>query len=135
MINVEMINVTIGQEVVVNSAYGANMPQFGYRVKKITPKGQIVVVRESDGCEIRFDKYGFEVGSASRLYKSTLSTDIDHARERVRYRGAAIEAATAINNVRMEERVLHTYNKEMFVQAIAELESKLAAAKAAVKEL
>jgi hypothetical protein len=58
-------NAVVGQEAAVaHSGSWSTHYNFGYRVVKVTPSGQVVIRRESDGYERRFDNRGKEMGKS-----------------------------------------------------------------------
>ncbi len=123
----------IGQEVAITSGGSRMETYFGYRVKRVTPTGQVTVVRPSDGYERRFDASGFEMGTHSRYGRDQITTHIEAERELQRSRTAAVAAANAINAIGVH--VQHRWGKESLQNTINELEQKLAAAKALVEAI
>ncbi len=122
--------IAVGQAVAVQSGYGYSN-SFGWTVAKVTPKGQVVLKRDSDGYEMRFDADGYEMSKhAGRYHRARLITDIDAAKESNRREQAQRDAAAAINAVRGEAR--STYGKESMLEIVAQLEAAVAAARAAV---
>lgn len=135
------MNVQIGQEVVVGRAGSWKYHySFGYKVTRITPKGQIVVVRETlngDGSpsvrEMRFNVNGDEIGS-TRYTTHRLHLNVDEIKDRLAKEDRTQAACKAIYDVKVEvsNRWL---SKETLETYITELEEKLAEAKAAVEAI
>lgn len=107
----------------MQSGHSINHYTFGYTVVKVTPKGQVVVTRTSDGHEMRFDNNGRHMGpGASSNYPSRLVTDLATAHEDIRVTTAKHIAARAIEAVRVD---VGRYNSK---ESLAEQVEKLAAA-------
>jgi len=117
---------TVGQEVAVQSGYSNDSYMLGYVVAKITPTGQVVAKRSSDGYEIRFDKDGYE----TEIETMRLVVDLDAMRETIRQDRARSAAAGAVDAVRGEAG---RYNDKESLQAqIVKLAELLEAARVAV---
>lgn len=126
---------TVGQEVAVKSGYDGFGSlysfNFGYTVKKVTPGGQVIIVKDG-GNERRFDNEGYEMGSFSSKYRrDTLVTDVEGARKLLAQRELCQTAAEKIRLVRVQESSAN-YGKEGLTCQIVTLQRLLDEAKAAV---
>lgn len=130
------MSITIGQEAAVAHCGSWNTHYtFGYVVSKVTPTGQVTIKRTSDGYERKFDKNGYETGtSASKYRRDTVCFNVEELKIAEQAKIRAARAAGAIMAVRVEES-RGTYGKEALLEQIAELEEKLAKARAAVNEI
>lgn len=128
--------VKIGQEAAVAHCGSWNTHYtFGYVVSKVTPTGQVTIKRTADGYERKFDKNGYEMGTSSSKYRrDTVHFNVEELKIAEQTKKRAAQAAGAIMAVRVEES-RGTYSKEALMAQIAELEEKLAAARAAVNEI
>lgn len=126
--------ITIGQEVVI-AHHGSFTTHynFGYTVAKVTPSGQVVVKRTSDGQERRFDKHLREMGVAS--YRGdTLYTDVAEIRARVAKKDLAHAASDAIKAVRVDD-CKPTYGLDYMQEQVEKLQALVDAARTAVDAL
>ena len=130
------MNITIGQEAAVcHMGSWAHHYYFGYVVAKVTPTGQVTIKRNCDGYERKFDKNGREMGtSMSKWNRDTVCFNVEELRQSEQAKKRAERAAEAIKNVCVIDS-RGTYGKEALLEQIAELEEKLAAARAAVNEI
>ena len=126
----------IGQEAAVAHCGSWNIHYtFGYVVAKVTPTGQVTIKRTTDGYERKFDKNGCEMGRSASVYlRDTVCFNVEELKASVSEKNRTNLAAEAIRNVRIEDS-RGTYGKECLLSQIAELEEKLAAARAAVNEI
>lgn len=108
--------------------------QTGYTVTKVTPSGQVVVTRDSDGYQRRFSADGREMGKS--YSKDWLRLDVAAVERELAGRAAARDASDAINALTSEDnRCKPTYSARYMQERIAIMEAQLAAAKAAVARL
>lgn len=119
-------SLTVGQEVAVLD-YSRWM--FGYLVAKVTPSGQVVVKRESDGYERRFDKRGYEMGKS--YHRAVISADVMGLRTSEGRATRANAAAQAITAVKVD-KCLGTYGVMYMTEQLEQLQKLLDEAKAAV---
>lgn len=128
--------VSVGQAVAVQSSYANHSYNFDYAVVKVTPKGQVVVKRGSDGYEMRFDADGYEMSKfASKYRRSRLVVDVEAARKAEAAKAARRNAAALLNAVAVGHQVTEHYGPEDMAKVLADLEAKIAAARAAVEAL
>lgn len=120
----------VGQEVAI---VDGRHTQFGYEVSKVTPSGQVLVVRKSDGYVRRFNKNRREIGKFASFY-TRLHADAEALRTVIDRRTRADQAAAAIMAVRVD-RSLGTYGVSGLQEQLAELEQLLETAKAAVQAI
>ena len=128
---------TVGAEAAISrlSSY-ATIYQFGYTVTKVTPSGQVVVKRASDGLERRFDAQGYEMGSsASRYRRECIHFNVAEIRAAEAARLGANAAAQALNAVRLERPVQGTWGKKSLQETAAELRALLSQAEALIEAL
>jgi hypothetical protein len=124
--------IVVGQEVAVQDRHSV---RFDYKVTKVTPSGQVVIQRNFDGYEMRFDKNGYQMNTmSSHYYKDRLVLDVVGAKEESARKDRARLAERAILAVG-ERECRYTYGKETMLKQIAEMEVRLAAAKAAVEAI
>jgi hypothetical protein len=121
----------IGKEVAIRNRLGGF--QFGYEVLRVTPIGQVVVKRISDGYTRKFDKRGREMHRGG--YGDELEFNVEGAREQVEGISKRRVAANLLNEVNLQGPVKYTWAKESMERIAAELQEKLDAAKAAIAAL
>ena len=125
--------ITVGQEAVIGRTGSRSTHyHFDYKVTKVTPSGQVVVQRGSDGYERRFDAKGREIGRGN--YPDTLHFNVTEIRAIEDKKARQNAAASAILAVKVEN-CKGTYSKETMEEQIAQLEALLVAAKAAVASI
>lgn len=129
-----------GDEVAIIPGYSRELKYtfHDYRVKKVTPSGQVVVSFKDyrgEAGEKRFDSDGYEMGSsASKYHRDRIEADVEMAREHMAYKQRQQNAAVALAACK-EFEVRVTYTKESLQGIVAELEAKLATAKALVEAI
>lgn len=122
----------VGQEVaVIRPGYYGARHGFGYHVHKVTPSGQVVIMRDSDNYVRRFDKDGREIG---KFADGRLVIDVDEARAFENKQKRSNDAANAIMAVRVD-RSLGTYSKQGLLEQVEELQKLVDAARAAVESI
>jgi hypothetical protein len=129
------INVIIGQKVVLQHR---NSFDEGWKVKRVTPTGQIVVSKEigysgtgKEEVERRFRPDGSEVGAQWNKY--FLRVDLDHVKETQREKAARREASQAILDIYNACAGDGTYwTKETFQKKLENLKTLMAKAEQAV---
>jgi hypothetical protein len=126
---------TVGAPAAVqhNGSCGHTSYQLGYAVTKVTPTGQVTIKRDSDGYERKFKPNGHEMNKLA--YGDTLRLDVEAVQAEMNRVSRHRAAADAINNVRLEEQVKHTWGADSMRDRIADLEALLAKAKEAVNQL
>lgn len=131
-------NPTVGQEVAIQSGYG-NKVYFGFRIKKITPTGQLTVERitphpsHSLKKEFRYGSDGYEIGGVS-YRKDKVLFNVEACRAQVAKQERLVDAVNAILKVKVED-CRTTYGKDYLQSQIEELKTLLAAAESAVKAI
>lgn len=137
------LNVTVGQELVVlpSTSY-EDRPNFGYVVTRVSPSGKFEVRHptqtgsaftyffNTDGRELAGGMNGRAIYDGARC-----ETDVAAWRARAARRKALVNAATAINDVKLTQQVRAQWGKEAMQSQIDMLQSLLDAAKAAVAAL
>lgn len=128
-----------GQEVAIQSGYGRGTVYFGYKIARVTPKGQVVIEIPAMGTiaarERRFDADGYEMGSsAGKFNRDRLVFDVAAARANAEREKRSALAAGLLNDINAD-RVRSTYSKESMLKVVADLEAQLAAARAAVEAI
>jgi hypothetical protein len=125
---------TVGQVVAVRSGYGRNEASEGYTVTKVTPKGQVVVKRDVDGYEIRFDANGYEISKfASKYYRASLVCDIEAVREENRVHAVKIELTNVLNATRTDCR--SDFSKKSYEDVVERMQQQIDAARALLAKI
>lgn len=130
-----VIQLTVGQEVGVKMH---NRLQTGWVVLRVTPSGQSVCKRTADGCEMRFNNQGYEMGKGivTKQYASRLISGLDlvvtiASDEQQKLRDTA---ARLIREVVVQD-MKGSYGKAYMQTWLDCLEGRLKAARAAVEAL
>lgn len=132
--------IAVGQEVAIQNGYGRGHVNFGFTVAKVTRSGQVVIDVSRDGIkrERRFDADGYEMGashlSSSKYNRDRLVVDVAAAREQAARDERSAKAAGLLNEAKAEH-VRDTWGKDSMLKIVADLEAKLAAARAAVEAI
>lgn len=126
---------TVGQEVVIGRMGSWDMHyNFGYRVTKVTPTGQVTVeftMENQRVSTLKFNNRGYEMGTSGYSLRQ-IYADVAGIREQVASKHRASKAAEALNDVALQEKCRSTYSRESMVEMLEQLQAKLDAAKAAV---
>lgn len=126
-----MAQVKVGDEAVV-AHYGSwsTNHNFGYVVTKVTPKGQVVVKRESDSYERRFDANGVEMKtSASKYRRDVVLFNVAELRNNEARMLATKRAEKAISDVGVEMPGYGNTDKKYLLTKMEELEAQMARAR------
>lgn len=128
-------NYKVGQEVVVvhNTHYGSHYA-YGYTVNRVTPTGQVVVKRDTDGLERRFDKRGREMGRPGWNSNYWLEADVEACKGRDARKMRTVQACEALKLVRVDQ-CQPTYSKEHLLEEVARLQALLMEAAKLVAEI
>ena len=121
-------------------------PTFDWVVGRVTPSGKFTAQRTAVGAggelavETRFfDARGNELGESlsgqRKQFGHTASFDVDAWKQRVARREASQKAAAAINAVAGQEKARDAWSKESMAQVVAEMEQRLAVARALVEAI
>lgn len=114
------LQVQIGQEVAIHNNRNFD---FSYVVKHITPKrGDITVVRASDGYERKFDAFGRE---HSQWSQATLHTDVAAARAQQKDAGHRTDAAMALLKIVVSQQIGEGWAKAALIKEADRLQALL----------
>ena len=122
----------IGDRVFVSRSSSWNMRYMPGKVFKITPSGMVDILINGSMAPTRF-RNGREIGGSFLGYFLVLDHLPYEEREAlIAKEDRAKAAAAAINAIKPEERVQHTWSKELMVEEVLKLQMKLDEAKNAV---
>lgn len=130
----ETTQLAVGQEIVLCRMGSFDVHYvFGYKVTKVTPTGRITIQRDAEGMVAasvkQFNKHGEELG-ANAYHNLWLDTDVAGIRQLMADRASTRKAVVALKLVRTPDSF--GTDKTALLNMVANLETKLAAAKAAV---
>ncbi len=133
----------LNQEVVISertSSFGGPRYNFGYFVTKVTPSGQVTVVKQtpnglSPTHTRKFNSDGREIRTGTYNMEGVLKLDVAEVRASEARRAALNDAAALLNAVKLERHAEGSWGKEGLVARLEILKTQLAAAEAAINAI
>jgi hypothetical protein len=132
-----VLQVIVGQEVVLGRSSSWNYQySFGWKVSKVTPKGQIVVQKTFGASveERRFNPEGKEMSGTWGYNQHNLHVDVEEIKARKATEDRCKTARKAIQDVKIDS-IGTMADKDTLEKYVKDLEEKLAIAKAAVEAI
>lgn len=123
----------VAQEVYLCTHSGWGLPTYALAIiSKITPSGQIVI-KMSNGADVRFSKDGREIGSSFRMARH-LDFDIAGIREHVRIRGIVRAIILPLEQIAELERISRDWELPRALDRLAKVAELLAQAQLAATD-